>query len=184
MSKRGKIILTILILMIGALITWVIKTTPSEPPKFEKIEPPSVMEYHDNTISEEKDGVKLWELTAEKVLIEIATQNAELTNLTGHFYQADGKTIEIKAQHGSYNNTTKDVHIEGLVIVTTSDGAKLTSDQLDWINAEEKMIATSKVKIYKDDMFAEGDQVESTNGFKHFKLKGNEHIIKGIQNAQ
>ena len=82
MSKRGKIILTILILMIGALITWVIKTTPSEPPKFEKIEPPSVMEYHDNTISEEKDGVKLWELTAEKVLIEIATQNAELTNLT------------------------------------------------------------------------------------------------------
>ena len=164
--------------MIVVLITWVIKTTPGEPPKFEKIDPPSVMEYHDNTISEEKDGVKLWELTAEKVVIEIATQNAELTNLIGHFYQEDGKTIEIKAQQGTYDNTTKNVHIEGLVNVTTSDGAKLTSDQLDWMNNEEKMIATSKVKIYKDNLFAEGDQIESTNGFKHFKLKGNAHLIR------
>lgn len=184
MSTRGKILLSIFGLMFAALIFWVVSTTPKEPPKVEKVMPPKVMEYEGNTISEEVNGVKIWDLTADKVLIEVKTQNAELQNIVGHFYQEDGKSIELRAKYGNYDNESKNVHVEGDVVVTTSEGAKLTSDKLDWISQDELLIAKGKVKILKDDIQATGDRAESKDGFRRFLLKGRAHIIKGIQNVQ
>ena len=181
MSTRGKILLSIFGILFASLVIWVVSTTPDKPPKIEKIEPPKTMEYEGNTLSEEVNGIKIWDLTAERMVIDIETQNAELDNLVGHFYQKDGQSIELHADHGTYENETKNVHIEGNIIVTTSEGAKLTGGTLDWISKDEMLIANTKVKITKDDMQATGDRAESSDGFKHFWLKGHAHIIKGIQ---
>ena len=65
MSKRGKILAGIFFVFFVCLVTWVVRTTPSAPPPEERIDPPKTMEYEGNTITEEKNGVKLWELTSE-----------------------------------------------------------------------------------------------------------------------
>ncbi len=182
MSSRGKILLSIFGIAFVALIIWVVQTTPDSPPPIDKVKPPTSMEYEGNTISEEVNGVKIWDLTADKVTIDIKTQNAELQNIVGHFYQEDGKSIELNADYGTYENDNKNVHVEGHVIVTTSEGAKLTSGKLDWISKDEILIASDKVKILKDDVQATGDRAESKDGFRRFLLKGRAHIIKGIKN--
>ena len=93
----------------------------------------------------------------------------------------DGRKIEFRAERGVYEYETKDIHVEGNISVETSDGARLLSGKLDWLSAEEMLVATEDVKISKDDMKATGDRAESTDGLRHFWLKGHAHMTKGVE---
>ena len=182
MSKRGKILAGIFFVFFVCLVTWVVRTTPSAPPPEERIDPPKTMEYEGNTITEEKKGVKLWELTSEKIVVEADSQDAEFEKVTGKFYREDGKILELTADKGKYNQKSRDVHVEGNVILTNQeDGSKLTSKNLDWLGGEEKLIAKEDVKISKEDMRAFGDYAESKDGFSHFILKGHARLLKGVK---
>ena len=181
MSTREKILATTLIIFFVCLVVWVVRTTPKTPPPQEKIDPPTVMEYEGNTITEEKDGVIIWELTCEKMRIDTLTQNIELDGLTGKFFQHDeDKSWTLTAKKGIYYQALKAIHVEGDVVVTNSDSAELKSDQLDWFADEEKIVANGNVKLSKDDLRAYGDMAYSSNAFKHFGLWGNAKILKGV----
>lgn len=182
MDKKIKVLIGIGIIFFICLVTWVIRTTPNAPPQKEKIDPPTVMEYEGNTITEEKNGVKLWEMSADKIKIDSVTQLAEFDKVDGKFYQSDGKVLKLTANKGVYNQQTRDVHIEGEVVVIDSDGAKLTSKNLDWNNNEESLTATEDVKLFREDIRAFGDLASSNDGFKHFFMKGNVKILKGVKN--
>ena len=184
MENKYKILIVAGVGFFVGLVIWVISTTPDEPPPSEKFEPPSKMTYETNTIVEEKDGVKLYELDATKMTVDAATQNAEFENIHGKFYQEDGKFVELTAQRGFYDRQSGDIHVEGDVVVTDSEGAKLTSGKLDWRGKDEILIATENVKISKEDMRAYGDIAEATNGLRHFKLKGNAHILRGVKESE
>lgn len=182
MNKKWKIFLTVLALGFVSMVIWVVKTTPDSPPPIEKVEIPKTMEYEGNTISEEKNGVKLWDLTADKIVVGIETQVADLKNVTAHYYNPDGRSIEIKSSIGVYNNVNRNVHLEGKVKIATSEGAELTADKLDWLFDEALLTATGKVKIVRDDVIATGDIAESYDGFQKFKMKGKVHIVKESTN--
>ena len=184
MDKKIKILAAIGIFLFVCLVIWTIRTTPKAPEPTEKVDPPTTMEYEGNTIVEEKDGVKVWELTSEKFRVDTTTQIAEFDKIKGKFYQKDGKVLELTANNGTYNQVTKDVHIEGEVEFLDGDGGKLTSKNLDWNGAEELLVASEDVKISKDDMQAFGDKAESKDGFKHFFLKGHARVIKGVKNNE
>lgn len=181
MDNKMKILIGIGAILFVCLVVWTIRTTPKAPPVREKIEPPTVMEYEGNTISEEKDGQKIWEMTADKIKMDSVTQLAEIENVDGKFYQEDGKVLSVKGKTGVYNQQTKDVHLEGDVVLTDADGAKITGKNLDWNNAEGTITATEDVKIYREDMRATGDLAASNDGFKHFYMKGNVRILKGVK---
>ena len=184
MEKRLKILTAILSVLFVCLVVWVVRTTPKAPSPTEKIDPPTTMEYESNTIVEEKDGVKLWEITSNKVRVDTTTQIAEFENVSGKFYQEDGNTLELTANNGTFNQKTKDIHVEGEVTVTDSEGGKLTSKKLDYLGDDEMIVAEEDVKILKDDMQAFGDRAESKDGFKHFFLKGHARVLKGVKNDE
>jgi len=184
MDKKLKILTAVGVILFVCLIIWTVRTTPKAPEPTEKIDPPKVMEYEGNTIVEEKDGVKIWEITTEKVRVDTTTQIAEFDKVSGKFYQEDGKVLELTANNGTYNQKSRDVHVEGDVVVLDGDGGKLTSKNLDFKGAEEILIANEDVKIFKDDMQAFGDRAESRDGFKHFFLKGHARVLKGVKNTE
>ena len=184
MEKKYKILAAVGAVLFICLVVWVIKTTPTEPPPSEKFNPPSEMSYETNTITEEKNGVKIFELNSEKMIVDATTRNADMEGIKGTFYQEDGKYIVLTAQRGDYNNKTGDVHVEGEVVVVDNEGAKLTSEQLDWKGKKEILTAKGKVKVSKDDMRGYGDSLEATNGLRHFKLKGNARILRGVKNSE
>lgn len=181
MEKKYKILTGALIIFFVCLVTWVIRTTPKAPPIREKIEPPTTMEYENNVITEEKDGKKVWEITADRMVMDSVTQTAEIENLHGKFFQEDGKVLELSGDKGVYNQQTKDVHVEGNIVVLDGDGAKMTSENLDWTGAEELLTASKDVKIFREDVRAYGDSAMSTDGFNHFFMKGNVRILKGVK---
>ncbi|MBQ7453799.1 MAG: LPS export ABC transporter periplasmic protein LptC [Selenomonadaceae bacterium] len=181
MSTRSKILAAIVVIFFVCVGVWVVRTTPNEPPPQEKFDPPTVMEYEGNTITEEKDGVIIWELTCDKMRIDTITQNMELEGVHGKFYQHDPeKSWELTAKKGVYYQVDETVYVEGEVNVTNSDGAKLQSDRLEWFSKDEKLIATGNVKIAKDDMRAFGDTAYTDNNFKHFGLIGHAKVLKGV----
>ena len=179
MDKRLKILAAIFATAFVCLVIWVVSTTPDSPPQMEKVEPPTTMDYEGNTIVEEKDGVKIWEITSNKVRIDSATQIAEFDKVSGKFYQEDGKVLELTANSGVYNQQTGDVHLEGDLEVLDGDGGRLVSKNLDWKNAEAVLVADGDVRIVKQDMQAFGERAESRDGFKHFSLKGHARVLKG-----
>ena len=179
MSKKGKVMLSIAGALFVLLIVWVVSTTPDGPPKIDKVAPPLKMEYEGNELSEEVNGARVWDLTAKRMVVDANTQDAELEKLVGHFYQADGRSIEFRADQGVYSYETKNIYVHGNITVEMSDGARLLCDRLGWVNAEGRLIAADNVKISRDDIKATGDQAESTDGFKHFWLKGHAHMTKG-----
>ncbi|MBQ9441699.1 MAG: LPS export ABC transporter periplasmic protein LptC [Selenomonadaceae bacterium] len=181
MEKKYKILTGILVILFVCLVTWVIRTTPKAPPQHEKIEPPTTMEYENNVITEEKDGKKVWEITADKMVMDSVSQTAEIENIHGKFFKEDGKVMEITGDKGVYNQQTKDVHVEGNIVVLDGDGAKLMSENLDWTGAEELLTASNDVKIFREDVRAYGDSASSTDGFNHFFMKGNVRILKGVK---
>ena len=181
MENKVKILIGVLGILFVCLVTWVVRTTPTEPPPKEVIEPPTVMEYENNTLVEEKDGVKIWEITSDKIRVDANTHLAEFKGIKGKFYQADGKVLELTAIQGYYDQDSKNVHVEGDVVVTDGEGGKLTTVHLDWLSHEEMIIATEDVKISQDDMRAFADRAETMNGFQKFYLKGNAKVLRGVK---
>lgn len=189
MSTREKLLALTVVIFFVCVVAWVVKTTPPEPPPMEKVAPPTVMEYEGNTITEEKDGRIIWELSCEKMKIDTLTQNIELDGITAKFYQHDKETDEeksweLKADKGIYYQVNKVVHVEGEVAVKNSDGAELISDKLDFFADNELLIATGNVKIKKDDMRAFGDLAYSSNSLGKFGLSGNAKILKGVKDDE
>lgn len=184
MERKYKILIAIGVGFFVGIVVWAISTTPTEPPPSEKIEPPAKMTYEKNTIVEDKNGVKLFELDSAKMFVDAATQNAELEDVQAKFYQEDGNFVQLTAKSGIYHHQSGDVHVEGDVVVIDSKGAKLVSNKLDWSGKDEVLIATENVKISKDDMRAYGDYAEATNGLRHFKLKGNARILRGVKESE
>ena len=181
MENKVKILIGVLAILFVCLVTWVVRTTPTSPPPSEYIEPPSYMEYENNTLTEEKDGVKIWEITSDKIRIDANTHRAEFSKINGKFFREDGKVLELTAFQGYYDQDTHNVHVEGDVVMTDGEGGKLEAVHLDWLSHEEMLIATEDVKISKDDMRAFADRAESSNGFQKFLLKGNSRILKGVK---
>lgn len=186
MSTREKILAATAVIFFVCVVVWAVRTTPPTPPPMEKLEPPTVMEYEGNTLVEEKDGRIIWELTCEKMRLDMLTQNVELDGVSAKFYQRDKetdeeKTWELTAAKGVYYQVNKVIHVEGDVVVKNSDGAELLSDKLDWLAEQGALIATGNVKISKDDLRAYGDMAYSQTALSKFGLLGNARILKGVK---
>lgn len=185
MNGKQKTLVALGILFFACVVIWAVRTVP-EMPKIDHSDDdqPRIMSYDNNTISEEKDGVKIWDLTADHIDVDIDSRNAELTGLTGHFYQKDGRSAEVKADHGSYDNETKDIKIDGNVQITTSDGAELTSDELLWTAEQGMLSAIGQAKVSNDTIRAWGERIDSTDGFNKIKISGKAHIEKLMEGAE
>ena len=186
MSTREKILALTGVIFFVCLVVWVVRTTPPPPPPMEKVAPPTVMEYEGNTITEEKDGQLVWELTCEKMRIDTLTQNVELDGISAKFYLRDKETGEEKswslaADKGVYYQTNKTIHVEGNVEVNNSDGAQLLSEKLDWFAETDMLVATGNVRITKDDMRAFGDMAYSDNALNKVGISGNAKLFKGVK---
>lgn len=180
MDKTRKLLLAAGIALFAALVVWAVTTVPERPKPVEPTQQDSkVMSYDGNEISEEKNGKKIWDLTAEHIEVNIETRDAVLEKLSGHFYAADGRIVEVKADRGTYADATKDIAITGHVEIKNSDGAQLTSDELRWEAQKELLAAIGNARASKEDMLAAGERIESTDGFNKIKIIGKAHLAKG-----
>lgn len=180
MTKNQKIIIGIVLAALTAMCIWTIQSVPgriTEAPPLEK----RVMTYNGNTLVEEKDGRVLWELTAETMEVDIDTQDAEIANLDAKFYTEDGRTIHVNAKKADYRAKEKILTAEGGIKGESTDGMHLLAEKLEWKSKENELalIDNAELKRDSDALKAQGDRIESVDGFNRFKIIGHAHLEKG-----
>ena len=162
-----------------ALIVWAISTVPQPPAPSEVSDAPRIMSYEGNTISEERNGNTVWTLTAQKMTVDIDTQDTSMQGIEGTFYSEDGRTLTLHADEGHMDHETRDVVLTGSVNAAMSDGASLMANELKWTSTEGTLTATGDAQVERDDLRATGDRIMSMDEFRQFRIEGNARIEKG-----
>ena len=183
MSIRAKALAAVIAVLAAGLVVWAVATVPDAP----KIVPQpenKTMSYDGNTISEEKNGRKIWELTSAHIEVDVDTQDVTMQGITGHFYAEDGKTAELKAKSGVYNGRSKDVKLNDDIIITYSDGAVLTGKEMEWKNEAELLIVSGDVKATRGDTLLTADKLEASESFNKIKAMGHAHIERDAEKAK
>lgn len=92
----------------------------------------------------EKTGKKKWEVQGKSA--DIMSEVVNLTDVVAKAY-GDQTDMTLTADKGSFNRATNDAHFESNVTVTGTNGTKMTTDALDWKNAEQKVITDKPVEM-------------------------------------
>jgi len=96
-----------------------------------------------------REGRKTWEITGKSA--DIFTDVVKLKQIVGNLYDEE-ENIKLTADKGDFNKENGMVHLEQNVIITTSGGARLTTDSLHWDRQNQLVSTDDKVNIQREDM--------------------------------
>jgi LPS export ABC transporter protein LptC len=96
-----------------------------------------------------QEGKKTWDISGKTA--DIFTDIIKLKSVLGNLY-GEKEDIALTADRGDFDKTEGKVHLEQNVVITTSSGARLTTDSLDW-DRKKKIVSTQdRVNIEKENM--------------------------------
>jgi len=114
-----------------------------------------------------KNNEKEWDLFSDS--LEVFGNVIEMTNVTAKLY-GEEKMI-LTANSGIFDRQEGQVKLKDNVIITSSSGAKMTTDSLNWLQNKQLVFTEDKVKIVKDNIIAQGQGAEAKPDLKQFNLK-------------
>jgi LPS export ABC transporter protein LptC len=79
-----------------------------------------------------KDGVKLWELKAETVEYQQPKNLVSFKKVTLTYFPKDGKPVYLVGNLGKLDTQTKNIFIEGEVVISTPEGYELKVPSLHY----------------------------------------------------
>lgn len=102
-------------------------------------------------------GTKRWEVKGRSA--NMVDEMVELKDLSATTYGQDN-TLALKAEEGVYDKEQNTVHLEKNVVITTSDGAKVLSDTMDWDGKHNVITTDSIVTIEREEIVLSGRGVK------------------------
>ncbi len=96
-------------------------------------------------------GKKAWDISGKSA--DIISDTVKLKDVTGNLY-GEKEDIQLNADMGDFNKTDGKVHLQDNVVITTSQGATLTTDSLDWDRKNQTVTTVDQVNIARDNMMA------------------------------
>ena len=96
-------------------------------------------------------GKKSWDLAGKTA--DIFDNVIKLKDVVGNMY-GESENIKLTANKGDFDKVEGKVHLEEKVMITTSSGAKLTTESLDWDRKNQVVSTDQKVNIERENMIA------------------------------
>jgi len=115
-------------------------------------------------------GKKAWDLSGKTA--DIYNDVVKLKEVVGNHY-GDKDNINLTADNGNFNKSSGVVHLEKNVVITTSSGAKLTTDSLDWDRKQQIVSTLDKVNLARSDMNLAGVGAKGQTALKQVVLEKN-----------
>jgi LPS export ABC transporter protein LptC len=115
-------------------------------------------------------GKKSWDLAGKSA--DIFNDVVKLKEVVGNHY-ADKDSINLTADNGDFNKTSGVVHLQDNVVITTTGGAKLTTDSLDWDRKQQMVSTLDKVNLSREDMNLSGEGAKGQTALKQVVLEKN-----------
>jgi LPS export ABC transporter protein LptC len=113
-------------------------------------------------------GKKNWDLTGKQA--DIATEVIKLNDIVSNFY-GDAENMKLTANHGDFDRVKGSLHLENDVVITTSTGAKLSTNSLDWDRKAQLVTTSDPVNIVKGDVTIDGQGARANTGLNKVDLE-------------
>src|SRR3974377_635208 len=178
MQKLNKIrqllALTIVVASVSLVVPIILKVTrlrgPAEVlPRLAKNVDVSLQKIH---YTETKQGVKQWDLVADKAEY---TKTQEIIHLTGIRLVVAGNPqtgdITLTAEQGEFSNKTKDVHLAGNVVARSVSGMEFTTSQAAYRAARSMIESPARVKFTDGKLTLEGVGMELMTVTKNLRIQ-------------
>lgn len=164
-----KIILVFAFLFIARGNLTAAETKKVNAPEAVKDTKESAQQVGDFTLSGSGDkGKKTWDLAGKSA--DIYNDVVKLKKVVGNNY-ADNDSINLTADNGNFNKSSGVVRLEDNVVITTSSGAKLTTDSLDWDRKQQIVSTLDKINLARSDMNLSGQGARGRTGLKQVVLQ-------------
>lgn len=181
MKKTSYLALALIgLMLVGGLYYFVRdEQVPVQPPVAQEAKSDNLpgIVFSGSSVIEHKDGLPLWELSAEK--IEANTNIIIFTNPKAIYYQGQNGKTELTAKQATMDPKTKDIVMDGQVRAVTGDGALYTSDNLRYAAQDARFYGAGNVVLNRNGTILTGDRIESDNKFEKVQLRGNAKVLKG-----
>lgn len=121
--------------------------------------------------SETKDGMKKWDLVADKAEYDKSSEVIRLAAVHLDVATA-GQTgdITLTADRGDYNNVSKDIRVSGNVVAKSASGMVFTTGQAAYSAARSMIHTADRVKFVDGNITVEGRGMELMTETKQVKI--------------
>lgn len=146
---RNLIVLCVLVLALAIsvllFINWRKVALYGKPLKIPRIK--ADLEVGNLFLTEEKEGTIIWELEAKIAQCFKKGNRTLLEDLRVTLYNQDGRVLTLRGDRGRINEKTRDMEVEGGVVVTCSDGLCLKTNSLQYNHSRREITTEAPVRI-------------------------------------
>lgn len=182
MKKSSYWMIAVILLILAGGLYYFLREEPvvlSPPAKQADTGNTPEMTFSGSSIVEEQGGQRLWELSADKITTNQMTNQVKFYGVNGNFYQENGSKVNVTAQEGVLDTTTKNITLTGNVRAVSSEGAVFTSAQAQWDGLQKHFFGSGGITFTREDVVITGDTVESDGGLNKVKVQGQARAQKG-----
>jgi LPS export ABC transporter protein LptC len=126
-------------------------------------------------------GKKTWDLNGKSA--DILAETIRLKDIVGNMY-GEKENIKLTAKQGDFDKKDNKMHLQDDVVITTSSGAKLTTNSLDWDRKQNLVKTNDVVNIERQNMTGLGQGAEGHTDLNQVKLERDVKIDIALDAAQ
>lgn len=127
-------------------------------------------------------GRKTWDIYGKSA--NIFEETVKLDDISGNLY-GDGEDIQLTADRGDFDKVSGKVHLKDNVVITTSGGAILTTDSLNWDRKNQLVDTKDMVNIRRDNITVEAVGAQGRPDLKTISLEKDVTInIKSVRKRE
>jgi LPS export ABC transporter protein LptC len=124
------------------------------------------------TLTQTREGAKVWVLTAAHALVFEDPGRIEMTRFRVDFYDEKGSVRStLTADNGTLLERTNDMDAYGHVVLVAEDGTRLTTEHLTWNERTGKIESEREVRVVRGRDEFTGVGIEADPDLKNIKVK-------------
>ena len=129
-------------------------------------------EVSDFVLTETDQGLPQWKLYARYAATFTARNLVTARGVRVDFYDEKGtRSSELTAREGEIHQLRRDMIARGNVILQTTEGTRMSTEQLQFLNRQQKIVTDAFVRVERGGDVLTGYGFESDPGLKHFEFK-------------
>lgn len=129
-------------------------------------------EVSDFVLTETDQGRPQWTLYARSASTFTAQQLIRVRGVRVDFFGEDGqRSSELTAREGEIHQERRDMLARGGVVLATSEGTRMTTEELQYLNLANKIRSDQLVRVERQGDVLEGVGFESDPGLERFEFR-------------
>lgn len=169
--RKALIIFAVLAAILCGAVIWVISLLQEPEKTLQKVMSDKVdLQVRNVRYTEVGDSGMRWEIVADTARYLKKENLALFEKVMVKLVMKDGKTYVMTGDRGKFNTESRDMEIEGNVVIESEDSGRFTTDRLKYREAEKKVETESPVVMERGGIRVSGVGMIYTLGEKKVTL--------------